>query len=154
MKIVICGSILFTEDIRKISAELKSAGHQTEIPLTSQKIISGELTMDEFKKEKESNGDSSFRKIQDDVIKRYYDLIADSDCVLVINIEKNGIPGYIGGNTFLEMGFAHVLNKPIYLLNQIPDMGYRDEIVAMRPIVINNDLNKINSSAEKRAQEI
>jgi len=42
------------------------------------------------------------------------------------------------------MGFAYVLEKGIYLLNPIPDIGYRDEIVAMQPTVINGDLDLIN----------
>ena len=56
---------------------------------------------------------------------------------------SNGIPNYIGGNTFLEMGFAHVLNKKVFLLNNIPAMPYDDEIKDMQPIVLNGDLLKI-----------
>lgn len=143
MKIVICASIEFTYEIEEISEKLKSVGHDVETPLTSQRILSGELTMEEFMKEKESNGDEAFRKISDDVIRRYYEIIKNSDAVLVVNYDKKGIENYIGGNTFLEMGFAHVLNKKIYLLNPIPEMGYRDEIVAMQPIILDENLDKI-----------
>jgi predicted RNA-binding protein with PUA domain len=65
------------------------------------------------------------------------------DAILILNLEKNNIKGYIGGNTFLEMGFAHVLNKKIFLLNEIPEMGYKDEIVAMKPVILEGDLNRI-----------
>lgn len=41
------------------------------------------------------------------------------------------------------MGFAFVLYKPLYLLNEIPNVSYRDEIEAMMPIVLNGDLSKI-----------
>ena len=41
------------------------------------------------------------------------------------------------------MGFAHVLNKKIFLFNDIPDMFYKDEIKAMNPIIIDRDLTKI-----------
>jgi len=34
------------------------------------------------------------------------------------------------------------LNKKIYLLNNIPDIFYKDEIVAMQPIIINEDISK------------
>jgi len=68
----------------------------------------------------------------------------DADALLVANFDKHGIKNYIGGNAFLEMGFAHVLNQKIYLLNPIPRMPYYEtEIVAMRPMVINGDLSKI-----------
>jgi hypothetical protein len=59
-------------------------------------------------------------------------------------LDKNGIKNYIGGNTFLEMGFAHVLNQKIFLLNPIPEIPfYKTEIEAMRPVVLNGDLAKI-----------
>lgn len=143
MKIVICGSIEFTQAIKEVADVLTARGHTVDIPLTSQRIVDGELTLEEFKKEKQQNGEGAFRKIKDDVIKRYFDLIKDSDAILVLNFEKNGIANYIGGNTFLEMGFAHVLGKPIYVYNDIPDIAYTDEIVAMQPMVLNGDVSRI-----------
>jgi len=143
MKIVICGSIDATYEIKEIADKLEASGHETEIPLTSQRILNGELTLDAFKAEKEKNGDGFVRKVKDDVIKRYYELIKNSDAVLIANYPKKGVEGYIGGNTFLEMGFAHVLNKKIFLLNPIPEMSYKDELLAMQPTVINGDFSKI-----------
>jgi len=143
MKIIICGSIDATYKIKEIADELEKSGHETEIPLTSQKILGGELTMEEFQKEKAANGDGAIRKIQDDVIKRYFRLISGGDAVLVVNESKKGINNYIGGNTFLEMAFAHVLDKKLFLLNPVPEVGYKDEIIAMQPIILNGDLSKI-----------
>jgi hypothetical protein len=143
MKIAICASIEFTPKIKEVADLLTKQGHDVEIPFTSQKIIRGELTLEEFKKEKQEKGDGSFRKIKDDVIRRYFEIIKGVDALLVLNIEKKGIPNYVGGNTFLEMGFAHVLGKPIYLFSTIPEMIYSDEIKAMQPIVISGDLSKI-----------
>ena len=143
MKITICSSIEFVYEIKEIAQKLEEMEHEIEIPMTAKKILDGELTLEEFKKEKEVNGDASFRKIQYDVIKKYFEIIKNSDAILVLNLDKNGIKNYIGGNTFLEIGFAHVLNKKIFLLNPIPEMGYKDEIMATQPVVINKDLNKI-----------
>lgn len=143
MKIAICTSIDFTIQINEIAEKLRSLGHEVEIPMTSKKILDGELTMEEFQKEKEKNGDGAFRKIQYDVIKRYFDIIDNSDAILVANFAKKGIENYIGGNTFLEMGFAHVLDKRIFLLNPVPEMGYSDELIAMQPVILNGDLNLI-----------
>jgi len=61
----------------------------------------------------------------------------------VVNVERHNVVGYIGGNSFLEMRFAFVLDKPIYLLNQLPECSYRDESEAMRPIVLAGDIGKI-----------
>ena len=59
-------------------------------------------------------------------------MIQKSDAILVLNLTKNGIENYIGGNTFLEMGFAHVLEKKIFVYNKLPDVGYKDEILMNR----------------------
>ena len=64
---------------------------------------------------------------------------------MVLNHDKNGVANYIGGNSFLEMGFAYVLGKKIFLLNEIPESKLiKQEIVAMQPKILNGDLSKIN----------
>ena len=143
MKIAICASIQMTPKIKEIAEELEKQGHEILIPVTAKRILDGKLTLEQFLKEKDKNGDGAFRKIKYDAIRGYYEKIKKMDAVLVLNTEKNNIKGYIGGNTFLEMGFAYVLKKPIYLYNDIPDMGYTDEIMAMEPIVLSQKLNKI-----------
>lgn len=82
-------------------------------------------------------------KIENDYIKYHYNEIVNSDAVLVLNFDKNEIKNYIGGNTLIEMGNAYVLDKKIFLLNPIPEINYKDEIVAMQPIILNGDLEKI-----------
>ena len=68
----------------------------------------------------------------------------DADAVLVLNLDKNGIKNYVGGNTLMEIGFAHVLNQKIFMYNPIPETTYcKSEIEAVRPVVINGDLSKI-----------
>ena len=132
MKIAICGSIKFTNEMKAIADQLIARWHSVDLPITSKKILSWEITLEGFEQESEKRD----RKIDDDVIRKYFDIIRDHDAILLVNCEKNNIPDYIGGNTFLEMGFAHVLNKKIYLLNNIPEMSYSDEIRAMQPIVL------------------
>ena len=87
--------------------------------------------------------ESAAEKIKGDLIRKYFDKIKLGDSVLVANYTKNDIQNYIGGNTLIEMAFAHILQKPIYLLNPVPEMRYTDEIVAMTPIVIDGDLQQI-----------
>jgi len=86
------------------------------------------------------HNESVKNKVDHDLIRYYYRKIEEGDAILVVNCFLNGIHGYIGGNSFLEMGFAHVLNKPIYLLHGIPNMIYRDEIEAMEPIILINNI--------------
>lgn len=83
-------------------------------------------------------------KYEHDAIREHWDVIGTCDKVLILNYDKHGIAGYIGGNSFLEMGFAYIQNKPIYLLQDIPKIPYYEtEIIAMKPIVIKDDLNKL-----------
>ncbi|MEK7173034.1 MAG: hypothetical protein AAB723_00670 [Patescibacteria group bacterium] len=142
MKIVICASISFTNKIKEVAKALSARGHIVEIPFGAQRIISGELTLEQFLNKKQASGDSAL-KIQNNLIKRYYEIIKNADAILVINIDKKGIVNYIGGNTLIEIAFAHVLDKKIFLLNPIPEISYKDEIIAMQPIILNGDLAKI-----------
>jgi len=144
MKIVICGSIVFSRQMGKIAKKLESKEHQVDLPFYAIKILKGEVDHEEFIKEKDEKGDGKFRELaEEDLIKRYFKLINESDAVLVLNLDKNGIKNYIGGNTLIEMGFAYVLDKKIFLYNPIPNMGYTDEIKAMKPIILEEDLSKI-----------
>lgn len=91
----------------------------------------------------ETPHESTKNKIEQDLIRDYFEKIKNADAVLIVNINKKDICNYIGDNAFLEMGFAHILNKKIFLLNEIPEMIYTDEILAMQPILLNGDLSKI-----------
>lgn len=62
------------------------------------------------------HSESTENKRSGGLIRRYYDEIKEADAVLLMNVPKRGISGYIGGNAFLEYGFAHVLDKIIYLM--------------------------------------
>lgn len=142
MKISIVGSLDFAQEMKEIAEKLLGLGFEVDLPPTAKMILENKISSEQIKIEKEA-GVFSQRVVESDAIRRYWNIIQNSDAVLVVNFDKKGIKGYIGGNSFLEMGFAHVLNKKIYLLNQIPVMGYKDEIEAMQPIVLNGDLNII-----------
>lgn len=146
MKIVICGSCAFSDKIIEVANKLEKQGNLVDIPFATKMIRDKKLSFEQFKKDKEKEGDAKYRKqYQDqvDMIKRYYYLIKECDAILVLNYDKKNIDNYIGGSVLMEMGFAYVLDKNIYLLNDIPDMPYTDEIRVMNPIVIDGVLNKI-----------
>lgn len=125
-----------SKEMVDIEKKLTALGHSVVLP---------EFTYDYAKMDTidKMHTESARNKVQYDLIRGYFDKIKEGDAIVVVNMERKGIKGYVGGNSFLEMGFAHILNKPIYLLHQIPDMGYRDEIEAMNPILLNGDVSKI-----------
>lgn len=137
MKITICGSMNFAREMSKAADRLSKFGHKVFLPEALKKFISGEWQAGNPQLAVE-------RKLQHDFIKKHYHKIKQSDAILVLNYEKKGIKGYIGGNSFLECGFAHVLNKKIYLLFDMPEIEfYWSELKAMSPIVLNGDLSKL-----------
>jgi len=143
MKIVICSSLDFTQKIEEIANQLRAGEHEVLIPRTAEMILQGELCLKEIMEEKK-NGKIAERAIRDNIIKRHFEKIKNTEAILVLNLDKRGIKNYIGGSVFLEMGFAHILNKKIFLLNSIPDMPYTDEIRSMQPIILKGNLDKIS----------
>lgn len=132
-KICICGSMTCAKEMLSIRTRLNNLGYLVTVPKFTQKYA-------KLNKVNKIHKESIKNKTQYNLIKNYYEIIKNSDAILVLNFDKNQIKNYIGGNSFLETGFAHVLNKRIYLINDIPEMIYTDEIVAMEPVILNGNL--------------
>jgi hypothetical protein len=136
LNLIICGSISAVAEIVKAKERLESLGHQVEIPAGVRREFLRART-------EVSTSEKAEDKILGDLIRGYYGKIGQADAVLVVNPEKRGVPGYIGGNTFLEMGFAFVQDKPLFLMNPIPDLPYTSEMIAMTPTILHGDLSLI-----------
>ncbi len=68
----------------------------------------------------------------------------EADAILVTNFEKNGLPGYIGGNVLMEMVLAFHYKKPIFIYNNISDdLNFKEEVYALNPIFLDHDLSII-----------
>lgn len=136
MRIGVVGSMQYTENMITLRDKLIKFGHDAFMTNLAEPFVG--KTDDEKEKIKLD------QKRHSDAIREFWKLMQGADAILVANYDKHGIKNYIGGNTFLEIGFAHVLNQKIFMLNPIPEMPYyKTEIVAMRPIIINGDLRKI-----------
>jgi hypothetical protein len=142
MTITICSSLSFIDRILAVTKELRAMGHVVLLPASAEMVARGTLTQQEITKEKDSETGFT-RTIRQDAIRGHHAKIMASDAILVLNEEKSGIPGYIGGSVFLEMGFAHVAHKRIFLLYPIPDMPYSDEIRAMEPTIVHGNTRLI-----------
>jgi hypothetical protein len=148
MIITLCSSVDFTPKLIEIKKYLESKGHKVYIPYFTQKILDGKISYEEFMHSKSLGGDISFREAESiDFFERYWNFIKQSDAILVVNLHKKGIDGYIGGNTLMEMGFAYGFKKKIFLFNPIPKRSerihYVDEIIDLKPIIIDGELDKI-----------
>jgi predicted RNA-binding protein with PUA domain len=132
MKITICGSMSFGKEMIETQRKLEEMGHIVIIPENTHAYANGTI-----------NIENKLEKMKLDVIRKYYNEIKESDAILVLNYTKNGIENYVGGNSLIEMAFAHVLDKKIFLLNPIPHMNYSDEIESFFPIVLNGKIENI-----------
>ena len=83
--------------------------------------------------------------LKEEAIKNHYDKIDWCDVILVVNHDKRGVAGYIGGNTLIEIGVAFYLKKKIYILNPVSsELSYKQEIMGMKPVFLNGNLSLIN----------
>ena len=121
MRIVLCGSMKFKEDIITIGKKLEEMGHIVKLPI---ECINGE--------NKEIASRAHFNRIVSE----------DTEAILVVNNEKNGIANYIGPNSFAEVAFAFFYNKKIFLLNDIYD-PYKDELKGWKSVSLGGKLENL-----------
>jgi len=136
MKIGIIGSMQFTDRMLEVRERLREMGHDAFVTDLHKAMVG--------KSDEEIEQIKLYQKNNLDAIRKFWRMMQGADAVLVLNLDKNGIKNYVGGNTLMEIGFAHVLDQKVFMLNPVPDMPYcRSEIEAVRPIIINGDLTKI-----------
>jgi nucleoside 2-deoxyribosyltransferase len=136
MIITICGSMQFHQEMLEAKRLLEERGFTVYIPIGAYDKSKNEF----YTKSEEEK--ISF-KIEHDLIHEHFHEIDKAEAILVLNYEKKGMPGYVGGNTFLEMGYAFGLGKKIYLLYPVPDMDYKVEMHSMKPVMLDGDLSNL-----------
>jgi len=136
MKIGIIGSMQFTDKMLEVRDNLKKLGHDAFVTDLHKAMIG--------KTENEIEKIKLYKKYNQNAIREFWRMMQGADAVLVLNYDKNGVKNYVGGNTLMEIGFAHILNQKIFMFNPIPEMSYcKSEIETVKPIIINGDLTKI-----------
>ncbi|KPJ73098.1 hypothetical protein AMJ48_02550 [Parcubacteria bacterium DG_74_1] len=146
MKITICGSVVFQKEILFLKEGLEKMGHEVKIWPSKVKGKNGKpIQVQEYYKIRHAAVDDEKwvwdRKAE--AVMEHFNKVAWSDAILVANYDKKDIKGYIGGNTLMEMGLAFFLKKKIYLLNQVPELPYKEEILGVKPIILSGDLTQI-----------
>lgn len=137
MIITICGSMQFYQEMGQIQLLLEDRGFTVLVPKDFYVLAQNESML--------ANDEERINvKIEHDFIREHFRKIEQADAILVLNYKKKDIEGYIGGNTFLEMGHAFGLGKKIYLLYPVPAMDYNVEMHAMQPIILDGDLTKLS----------
>ena len=118
-----------------MEVDLVKLGHEAILPIdTHEAIDTPEINMDPIHCAKLDVTMDHFKKIE------------GSDAILVLNYPKGGMDGYVGWASLMEIGLAYYLWKKIFILHSLPtsdQLRYVAEIVDMKPIIINEDLAKI-----------
>lgn len=135
MKVFICCSKHFYNKIPLIKEELIKKGHKITLPNSFE---------DPFKEEEMKNiSKEQHIEFKQKMMKLHKPKIKNNQAILVLNLEKKGIPNYIGGGTFMEVIKAWELNKKIFFYNPLPKCSFTDELIGINPTIINKDLTLI-----------
>ncbi|MFA6158342.1 MAG: hypothetical protein WC763_01825 [Candidatus Paceibacterota bacterium] len=153
MKITLCGSIGFYKEMESARDQLAGLGHEVKIPELALEVPRefGAGKKVYFGKFIEENGGidafpagHAIWNLKEGAIRDHYEKIDWADAILVINNEKRGISGYVGGNTLIEIGVAFYLKKRIFILNQVSsELSYKQEVMGMKPTFLDGDLSLI-----------
>lgn len=140
--ITICASASFYPKVVEIKNKLEAMGFKVLIPIVASKMKKDNDFRVEKYKTWFTNPDDYKKKSY--YTKHHFEKVVKGDATLVLNYEKNGKQGYIGGAVLSEMALAFYFKKPIYILNPIDESsGFKEELYGFQPIILNGNLNLI-----------
>jgi len=145
MKITLCSSASFYKELFSIKAELEELGFKVLVPISAKEMqVTGNFDVRRIKTWHDNPSD--FHK-KTAYMEGHLKEIDNGDAILVVNLEKGKIAGYIGGNALLEMFYAWLKQKPIYILHPVSKvLPLYEEVMGMNPIFLNGDLSKITKA--------
>lgn len=140
--VCICTSATFYRQALEIEKELKSVGFKVIVPFTATVMKkTGDYNVSTYKVWQNNPKKYSRKAV---LMKNHFKKLVKSDIVLIVNLKKKGLDGYIGGNTLMEMAIAFYYKKPIYILNDVSiDSPNYEEILGVKPVFLKGDLGKI-----------
>lgn len=120
--ITICGSMKFFGEMTTLSQRLGLMGFDVHLP-TQEEIEFHSMTPAEKIRAKKQ------------YIQEHKDRIRISDYVVIANYSKNGVNGYVGPNTLIEIAFSDAFDKPIFILEEPGPQPCFDELMGfeLRP---------------------
>ncbi|MBI4089576.1 MAG: hypothetical protein HY424_02615 [Candidatus Levybacteria bacterium] len=140
--ITVCASASFVKEVLILEEELKKLGYKVLIPITAY----------EMKKKNDYNvghyktwfKNSKDYKIKTKLMNDHFKKVIKADAILVVNNEKRGLAGYIGGNTLMEMTLAYYFKKPIFILNEISNkLPIKEEVLGVNPIFLKGSIKNL-----------
>jgi len=136
---MICGSMTFAKEMVETKSTLEKLGHTVLLPCDAETHVNNPALIDDLAADAQHLKDN-------DVLRKCFQRVAESEAVLFLNHKKNGISGYIGTSSLMEMGIAYHLGKKLFLLNETPtpkQARWAHEVQVMNPFVLDGKLNLI-----------
>ena len=134
----------FAKEMIALQEKLTSFGHSVSIPCDADLHADDPNIIDDLERDRK-------HLVENDIIKTCFNLIAKSDAVVFLNLPKNGVDGYIGTSSLMEMGLAYYLDKKIFLMHPHPDPDvhrWAHEVASFAPTILNEDLAVFKKSNE------
>jgi hypothetical protein len=130
MKISICGSMAFIDQMEMLATELRKRGFAVSTPVREERMIAWN-----------SIDPEEAIRLKSGYISGYLQEIRSADFVLIANYKKSGVAGYIGANSLIEAAFAYALGIPVIFLFEPGHQACRLEALAMMNSCLNGAIS-------------
>lgn len=137
MKILIGGSMSFAPKMMEVKKALEELWHTVSVSSDIEIFLW-------TPKDKMSLEEELASCKETDIMREFFNDIANHEAILFLNYEKRWIPGYIGASVLMEIGIAYYLEKKIFLMNKIDrTQWYALEVLIADPTILNGNLSLI-----------
>ena len=136
MKTYVAASSSFWDKLPEVKEKLEKLGHEVRLP----------SSIDDPKIEEKAwqEGDEAHTKLIRNLFDDSEKTIRDwCDAIYLMNWDKRGISGYVGGAALVELYIAHREHKKIFIENDVFPGSMYDEIMGFGPTFVHGDLSKI-----------
>jgi hypothetical protein len=145
MKLVVCSSAAFYKHVLELKEQLETLGLEVVVPKSAHTMLANN-DFDTANTKTWYNNPEDY-SVKADLMRSHFDEITNGDAILVVNDDKHGVPGYIGPNVLMEMSLAWYQQKPIYILNDLPENSpFEEELKGMMPIILKGNLGTLGDN--------
>jgi nucleoside 2-deoxyribosyltransferase len=150
MKIAICSSAVFAKQSREIKEKLEKIGLEAFLYPQSVRLRHKTVDVSEYYLMRKKKLTPELLDVKRQLMDKHFATIRECDAILVLNFDRQRKRGYVGGNTFLEMGIAYWLGKKVYIWKKPSKrLPYFEEIMAINPINIEESVERIVQNSEQ-----
>jgi hypothetical protein len=128
-RVVICGSMKNVDLMTKIAELLEDAGLRVVTPIPDEPGAWSVEASQEMKREASRRHMMHIRN-------------RATAAILVVNVDRPDANNYVGPNSFAEIGVAFSDDRPVFLLQGMPEC-YAEELVAWGVECLNGDLARL-----------